>query len=271
MAGVCVASATLVVWAAAWLHGHAAPDDVLDALQVWGERQDVGAADVAAAEATGLPLPPAQRAAPLAELLPMLRRLGAPLSPALVLPAPGDVRGLDGGGPFTTAALRSGEAALLLMHDVGLVPSRFDDGALRWTAYRLSGTPSVDHTGIADAEQTLTDAVRDSAGALAALQVARERPDAHDALRERLRARPRLSWPPGTPGRSLRVLQRADEVDAILALADADDPGGALSATAAAQRAAALRPPAAAVRTARTAAIAEAARAFTADVDRRTF
>lgn len=268
---MCVASATLVVWSAAWLHGHAAPDDVLDALQVWGERQELTAADVAAAEATGLPLPPAERAAPLAELMPLLRRLGAPLSPALVLPTPGDVRGLDGGGPFTAAALRAGEAALLPAHGVGLAPARLDDGVLRWTAYRLTVPPAVDHTGITDAEQALTDAVRDSAGALAALQVARDRPDAHDALRERLRARPPVSWPSGTPGRALRVLQRADEVDAILALADADDPGGALSASAAAQRAAALRPPAAAVRTARCAAVAEAARAFDGQADHRAF
>lgn len=264
---MCVASATLVVWSAAWLHGHAASDDVLDALQVWGERQEAVAADAAAAELIDLPLVPAKRPAPIADLLAALRRIG-PSSPALVLPAPGDVRGLDGGGPFTTAALRAGEAALLPEQHIGLAPSRLDDGTLRWTAYRLTAAPALDHTGLSEAEHALTEAVRDSAGALAALEVARERPDVHDALRARLRERAPVRWPAGMPGRSLRVLQRADEVAAILALADDDDPGGAVSASAAAQRAEALRPPRGAVRTARCAAIAEATRAFDGTADR---
>lgn len=264
---MCVASATLVVWSAAWLNGRAAPDDVLDALQVWGERQELAAADETAADLTGLST---DRPSSLSELLPVLRRLGPPLLPMLVLPAPGDVRGLDAGGPLTTAALRVGEAAVLPFHDIGLTPSRLDDGALQWTLHHLATPPTLEYVSLADAEDALTAALRDSAGALAALQVARDRPDAHDALRARLRARPRMSWPSGMPGRCLRVLQRADEVDAILALADADDPGGALSASAAEQRAAALRPPAAAVRAARTAAIAEAARAFAEQPDPRT-
>lgn len=255
-----------MVWSAAWLHGQAAADDVLDALQVWGAPQDVVSADQAAAELTGLPTA-AERPASLAELLSVLRRL-EPQSPALVLPAPGDVRGLDAGGPFTAAALRAGEAVLLPSRQIGFAPSRQDNGVLRWTAYRLAAAPVVEQIGLNDAEQALTDAVRDSAGALAALQVARDRPDAHDALRARLRERPPVNWPAGTPGRSLRVLQRADEVAAILALAADDDPGGALSASAAAQRAEALRPPLAAVRDARRAAVAEAARAFDGTAER---
>lgn len=256
-----------MVWSAAWLHGRAAADDVLDAFQVWGERQEAVAADADAAEATGLPQVPGERPAQLAELLAVLRRLGT-ASPVLLLPAAGDVRGLDGGGPFTTAALRAGEAALLPEERIGLAPGRLDNGTLRWTAYRLAGTPALDHTGLAEAELALTEAVRDSAGALAALEVARERPDVHDALRARLRERTPVRWPAGMPGRSLRVLQRADEIAAILALADDDDPGGAVSASAAAQRAEALRPPVAAVRAARRAAIAEATRAFDGQADR---
>jgi hypothetical protein len=62
------------------------------------------------------------------------------------------------------------------------------------------------------------------------------------------------------PGRALRVLQQADEVEAILAAASIDDPGGALTATAAQARTAALRPLATAVREARRAAVTEAVR-----------
>jgi hypothetical protein len=70
------------------------------------------------------------------------------------------------------------------------------------------------------------------------------------------------------PGRSLRVLQRAEEISAILAIARTDDPGGALSASAAVQRAEALRPLAEAVRTARGAAVNEAVRVFADQGDR---
>ncbi|WP_028849341.1 hypothetical protein [Thermocrispum municipale] len=260
---MCVASATLVVWSSAWLAGRAAADDVLDAMQVWAERHELEVADPRAAELTELA---ANCPVPFTDLLPVLRRLSSPM--ALVLPAPGDPRGLDAGGPFTKAALQAGEAVVLPDAGIGLTP-RDVDGLLRWHVHHLVSSPVIEHVGLAQAEEELTTAVRDSAAALAELQVANERPDADDALRAHLRARPPLNWPDGMPGRSLRVLQRADEVAAILSLANADDPGGALSASAAAHRAAALRGPAAAVRTARTAAVAEAARILSEQPNRR--
>jgi hypothetical protein len=70
------------------------------------------------------------------------------------------------------------------------------------------------------------------------------------------------------PHRSLRVLQHADEVEAILAAALVDDPGGALSASAARARDDALRPLVAAVRVARRAAVAEAVRVLAGSADR---
>jgi hypothetical protein len=71
------------------------------------------------------------------------------------------------------------------------------------------------------------------------------------------------------PARSLRVLQHADEVEAILAAASVDDPGGALSASAARGRNDALRPLATAVRVARRAAVADAVRALAGSADRQ--
>jgi hypothetical protein len=64
------------------------------------------------------------------------------------------------------------------------------------------------------------------------------------------------------------VLQRAEEVAAILAIAQTDEPGGALSASAANQRADALRPLSDAVRRARAASVNEAVRVFAERADR---
>ncbi|MGH3518794.1 MAG: hypothetical protein ACRDQ7_15520 [Haloechinothrix sp.] len=264
---MCCPSATFVVWSSAWLHGRAASDDVLDAMLAWGELQEVAAADDAAARLAGLP-PVGAPAVPPAHLLAALRRLGAS-DAQLALPAPGDVRGLGGGGAFTNAALNAGEAVLFCEVGVGLVPETPADSVRRWAVYRIEPRIAGEFVGIGDAEHALVDAVRTSAGLLTELDVTSDRPDAHRALRARLKSTPRLAWPAGMPGRALRVLQRADEVAAIVDLADADDPGGALSASAALRRAEALRPLISAVRDARRAAIGEAVQVLCAHVDRR--
>ncbi|PRX45101.1 hypothetical protein B0I33_110200 [Prauserella shujinwangii] len=257
---MCCPSATLAVWCSAWLHGAAASDDALDALRAWGEAHEVVAADTGTAEAFDIPVTGAVPATP-GQLLPALRRLGVSTA-RLLLPVPGDVRGLGGAGPFGKAALRSGEAVLLPETGYGLVPQAIAEGLVRWTVFGVPGGPEPEYVGLAEAEHGLTDAIRDSAGALQALDVASDRPGVRAELSATLRARPRPDWPSGMPGRALRVLQRAEEVGAILALASADEPGGALSASAATRRADALRPLADAVRTARRAAVDEAVRAF---------
>lgn len=256
---VCCPSATLAVWSSAWLAGAAASDDVLDALAVWGEEHEVVGHDDATADAFDVPLNGRVPARP-AQLLGALRRLDVGEG-RLVLPVPGDVRGLGGGGPLTAAALRSGEA-LVFTGGYGLVPQQIAEGLLRWTVYPVASSTAAEHVPLGEAEHGLTGAVRDSAGALQSLDVARDRPGVRAELSAALRAVPQPGWPSGTPGRALRVLQRADEVSAILALARADEPGGALSASAAARRAEALRPLADAVRRARCAAIDEAVRTF---------
>lgn len=266
---VCCPSATFVVWSSAWLHGRAASDDVLDALLAWGELQEVAADDEGVATALELPSAGEPAVSP-ARLLAALRKLKT-ADVHLVLPTAGDVRGLGGGGGvFARAALESGEGVLLPEIGVGLVPRVPAEGVVRWTAYRIEHTDPGEHIGLPDAERTLVDEVRTSAGLLTQLNVASDRPDAHRELRAKLKSSPRLDWPAGMPGRSLRVLQRADEVAAIVALADADDPGGALSASATMRRAEALRPLAAAVRDARRAAISEAVRVLAGQADQRS-
>jgi hypothetical protein len=261
----------MVVWTSAWLHGAAAADDVLDALQSWVESHEVTAHDQTTADLLGLPAPPDRGGSP-ALLLAAARRLGSKAG-ELVLPVAGDLRGLRGHASFAAAALHAGEAAVLttspdvaaelgVTSDIGLVPEHVVDGVLRWTAFRLPAAPLADPTPLGEAEHELSGAMRAAATALVELDVARHRPGVREEISAVVEGLPRTPWPPGMPSRALRVLQRANEVAAILQVATSDDPGGAVSASAIRRRAEALRPLDHAVRTARRAAVAEAVRAL---------
>jgi len=267
-------SATFTVWASAWLVGAVAPDDVFDALAPWADAHDVQAADADTAALTGLPAP-GEPVSSLTFLLATLRRATAGRDAAgparLVLPAPGDVRGLPGPGVFSTAAIEAGEGVLFPdtgprmsgagVSGLGIVPASVADGVLRWTVYPVPEPgPPVEFVGLGDAERDLRDQVRQSASVLTSLGVARHRPGVREEIAAALRARPATLWPAGMPSQALRVLQHADEVEAILAAAKIDDPGGAVSASAATARRDALRPIETAVRVARRAAVAEAVR-----------
>ncbi|WP_137811810.1 hypothetical protein [Gandjariella thermophila] len=251
-------SATLVVWTSAWLHGVVGADDVLDALRTWAEQHEVVANDHGTATALDLPGPEETPSGP-AMLLAALRRAGA-AEARLVLPVPGDVRGLGGGGPFTDAALRAGNAVVLQDIGVGVVPHPVAEGILRWTLFDLPAGPPPEYVPLGEAEHGLAGAMRDAAATLHALDVASNRPGARAEINALVRSAPRPPWPQGMPGRSLRVLQRAAEVAAILEVAMGDEPGGALSASAATARSEALRPLGDAVRRARCAAVDEAVR-----------
>jgi hypothetical protein len=257
-------SATFTVWCSAWLAGAAAPDDVLDALAPWADAHEVLAADPATAGTTALPRAGAP-ASSLTFLLAALRR-SAPRSPArLVLPVPGDIRGLPGPGVFSRESTSAGEGVLFADAGLGVVPTRVADGVLRWTVYPVPEPgPAPEFVAIGQAERDLREQVRRSASVLTDLGVARHRPGVREEIAASLRARPATLWPAGMPAQPLRVLQQADEVEAILAAASVDEPGGALSASAAAARRAALRPIETAVRVARRAAVAEAVRVLAA-------
>ncbi|RZS43277.1 hypothetical protein EV193_102256 [Herbihabitans rhizosphaerae] len=251
-----------MVWTSAWLHGAAAADDVLDASQEWGELHEVVVADQGTATALDLPTrdePPAA----LAMLLAALRQYGASAG-RIVLPVPGDVRGLDGKSEFAAEAIRVGDAAVFA--GLGLVPDRVADGVVRWTVYDLPVTPPQAPEPIGAADRELSEAMRAAAGTLASLDVARDRPNVRAEIAERVASTG--AWPAAMPQRSLRVLQRANELAAILELAAEDEPGGAVSASAALQRADALRPLSDAVRAARRAAVQEAVSVLTDHADR---
>jgi len=265
-------SATLTVWASAWLHGAAAPDDVIDALHTWADLHEVVAADEPTAGQFGLPTAE-QAPTSVVGLLAAARRAGVG-GGRLLLPVPGDVRGLPSRGPAASAAMTAGEITVLAGNEpagteLAVVPATIADGVLRWTVFAPGPLPSAPAPNLADAEHGLRGAVRQAATTLIDLDVARHRPGVRAEIAEALEHRVKPPWPEGTPSRALRVLEQANEVEAILGAADTDDLGGALSASAAAARSAALRPLYTAVREARRSAVGDAVRALTPRAGRR--
>ncbi|MCW2664324.1 MAG: hypothetical protein JWP83_5476 [Mycobacterium sp.] len=282
-------SVSLSLWANAWLAGKAAPDDVLDALSLWAPKQSVTAYDAVAAGHTGLPWPDVHDAGTVTLLQTLRAAAGRPASPGsinVVLPLPGDVRGLAPGTQFECDALAAGEAVIITNPDdpataVGLVPEfaygdsdEIDDDvglpelcALSWTVYSLPGAPSFHHHELGDAEYALRSAVRSAADALGAigLGAASDVDDPRGLVEQLLESARQHRIPDHAPLRALRVLENAAHVDAIIAvsagLSRSDSPAdrivaGTTQSSSQAQIATdALRPLTAVVRSARMAAV----------------
>ncbi len=299
-------SVSLSLWANAWLAGKAAPDDVLDALSVWAAKQSVTAYDAVAAGHTGLPWPDVHDAGTVTLLQTLRAAVGRPVpapdGPGLlrgtinvVLPVPGDVRGLAPGTQFERHALAAGEAVIIANpHNpataVGLVPEFFYDDleesaddeaglpelcALSWTVYSLPGAPVFDHDELSDAEYTLRSAVRSAADALGAIGLAStaDIDDPRGLIEQLLESARQHRIPDHAPSRALRVLENAAHVDAIIAVSaglsrspDSPDrftapvaaglePLGTQSSSAARIARDALKPLTAVVRSARMAAV----------------
>ena len=241
--------------------GAAAPDDVLDALAPWADAHDVQAADELAAAATNLPA--ARRAGELADRSSWRRCAGPRPAPprGRRCPLPATSAASPAPAQFSREATAAGEGVLFADIGLGVVPTPVADGVVRWSVYRVPEPgPAPEFVALSHAERDLRDQVRRSASVLTDLGVARHRPGVREEIAASLRARPATLWPAGMPAQVLRVLQQADEVEAILSAASVDEPGGALSASAATARRDALRPIETAVRVARRAAVAEAVR-----------
>lgn len=299
-------SVSLSLWANAWLAGKAAPDDVLDALSVWAPKQSVTAYDAVAAGHTGLPWPDVSDAGTVTLLQTLRAAVGRPSSTRgvpplmrgtinMVLPVPGDVRGLAPGTQFERDALSAGEAIIIANpHSpataVGLVPefSYQDDDTpddyetglaelctLTWTVYSLPGAPILDHYELGDAEYTLRSAVRSAADALGTIGLGSAAADVDDPrglVEQLLESARQHRIPDHAPSRALRVLENAAHVDAIIAVSaglsrsDSPDrfaapiaaglePLGTQSSSEARIASDALRPLTAVVRSARMAAV----------------
>jgi hypothetical protein len=93
---------------------------------------------------------------------------------------------------------------------------------------------------VGEADRALRAALPEAADTLAALEVARWRPEVADRLMN-LRHRPRMVAPAGVPPRCAELAARGLQALDIVALALADD-GGALTVAEAESRRAALQP-----------------------------
>jgi hypothetical protein len=246
-------SVSLSLWANAWLAGRAAPDDVLDALSLWAPMQSVTAYDAVTAGHTGLPWPDVHDAGTVSLLQTLRAAVGRPTTSApggpyrlrgtinVVLPVPGDVRGLAAGTQFERDALAAGEAVIITNPDdpataVGLVPefSYSDleepaDGepdlpelcALSWMVYSLPGASAFEHHELGDAEYTLRSAVRSAADALGTIGLGSATADIADPrglVEQLLESSRQHRIPDHAPSRALRVLENAAHVDAIIAV-----------------------------------------------------
>jgi hypothetical protein len=217
-------SGRLALWFSAWCSGAVSLDEARDA--VVGED--------AAHDVVGIP--------GSAEPVPLILAFGAlraerASSAGLALPAHGDPLGLAGPPAFNAEALDVGEAVVLHGCDLGLVPARAGAGVV-WRCLPARSRRSV--PDLAEADTGLRAALPKTANALAALDVARWRPEAADELMA-LRAPERLLVPAGTSARAQRMLALAARCRAIVALA-LDDDGGAVTAAEADERRAVLLP-----------------------------
>lgn len=271
-------SVSLSVWTNAWLAGQAAPDDVLDALSAWAPAHSVTAYDAVAAGKTGLPWPDMDRAGAMS-LLQTVRSAAGPRPPDgwprraavnLLLPIPGDVRGLPAGTQFARDALAAGEAVLVGAADgeaIGVVPEvLWEDGeesadqpesaTLIWSVYSLPAAPVPDPMDLGEAEYALRSAVRTAAETLAGLDLSvTGEQDPRALVEEIIEAGELHRIPDHAPDRALRVLTTAAQVDAIVMVSSGMSPIGVRSASEARITDEAIRPLSAVVRAARSAAV----------------
>jgi hypothetical protein len=228
------ASARLAWWGTAWLCGLIGPDELLDAVVA----DDV--AHVVVGEEPGL-----------VQFLARSRALGAD-AVAASFPAPGDPVGLRGPAELTAAAIEAGEVALILgaagTDGTALVPGAVGR-AVEWTPYAAARRPPPD---LGDADRLLRAAVLAVTDELAALDVARWRPEIANELIH-LRTGVPLHPPAGVPQRCVDLAGRALHLWRVVELAEEDD-GAAISAVEIERRRQAMKPLGHAVRLALTAA-----------------
>ena len=236
-----IAAGRVAVWATAWLSGRASYDAALDALLGDTAHRVVG-------------LPGTDEAVPLGWALSALRGLGERRL-RLVLPVPGDTRGIPALPALVAAALESGQAAV--GERVALVPEDLGPEAVSWTAVDLAAAPPVPPAvegNLRAVSGELDLAVGDAARTLVALDLARWNPEVPALLAGLARTVRAPGLPADHEPLALSVLGRAQRLSQVLDLAMADAPGAAVTHAQAAARDDALRPLADAVRHATVAA-----------------
>src|SRR5882757_9676592 len=228
-------STRFVTWVRAWRAGLVPYDEV--AAEIAGDEEHL----IADAPQTWTDVP-------LGDVLSTFAKL-RPDEIRLVLPAPGDPRGLPGPGPFTGPALVAGEGVVAGRY--GLVPEvrTHTSGSgdtfetVLWRMYPLPDAPvPVHEPGPAEAEADLTAAIVEATTELTRLDVAQWRPELAGALAALRRPDFAGDLPPGYDARTRRLYARASVLDQVLALAGQSAPGGAVTGYEATRRDEALRP-----------------------------
>jgi hypothetical protein len=227
-------STRFVAWVRAWRAGLVPFDEL--AGEIAGDEEHL----VADAPGTWTDVP-------LRDGLPVFAKLH-PDDIRLVLPAPGDPRGLPGPGPMTGAALVAGEA--VMTPDLGIVPEvrRHTSGSgmtfetVLWRVFAVPEYRAGFQIAPAEAEAELTAALAEATTQLTRLDVAQWRPELAGALQALRRPESTATLPPGFDPRARRLFARASVLDQVLALAEHSAPGGAVNGYEAQQRDAALRP-----------------------------
>ncbi|MFC7528783.1 hypothetical protein [Actinoplanes sp. GCM10030250] len=239
-------STRFVTWVRAWRAGLVPFDELADEIAADEEHL------VADAPGTWTDVP-------LGQGLPVFAKLH-PDEIRLVLPAPGDPRGLPGPGDLTGAALLAGEA--VMTPSFGVVPEvrRHTSGSgvefetVLWRVHPAPEHRPVFQMGAAEAEAELTAALAEATTQLTKLDVAQWKPELAGALQALRRPDSTATLPPGFDPRSRRLFARASVLDQVLALAGTSAPGGAVNGYEAQARDTALRPLTAACRQALVAA-----------------
>jgi hypothetical protein len=246
-------SALLAAWGNAWLSGEASLPELVERVTAADDLHTV----------TNLWVDDL----PLEQAMGRLRADGVARL-RVVLPAPGDVVGLPGPGPFTSSAIDASEGVLALHPDgtgSGLVPAVTAHGSaydgtvttVLWSAYPIEVRGADPGPFLHDAEHDLRRGLAECVEVLRELDVARWRPELAGALQDlRDQARRGLhddELPGSYPPRARQVLVQARQLAGVLQLAT-QDAGGAVDTRETAERERALRRLGDLVRRARVAA-----------------
>jgi hypothetical protein len=182
--------------------------------------------------------PPAEGAAPhlagVADLDQLVRRIAADGATTMrvVLPVPGDPRGLPGPADVNAEALAAGECVLVVAdHPLTLVPEiqRFGSDLepghqVTWQVHTSGPHRLSDLDDLPTMEFRLRRALAEATSELDDLDVARWHPDAAARVQQlRDGTGPTRSLPPGSAVRAVRILDLAWRVRTIVELATGDD------------------------------------------------
>lgn len=257
------ASAHLALWVDAWRRSHASPDDVVDAMSGWADVHLLSAEDPVAAEVLGgsstnsgaQPRLGAAQSAPregaVVAILAFVRACGSGARMRVVLPAPGDVDGLEPGSAHSRAAIDAGETLLIspgppaaepvaggMNTALGLVPRREGGDVIHWRAYALAGPEllaprHVDTLGAT--RHALATATREATARLAGIaRTGDGGADARETIAAHVARAHSHRMPPGTDPRVGEITDSAATLAAILSTADAAGPAVLVTSGAAA-------------------------------------